>query len=90
MIEPLEQQSDKYVVHYSILEADEDGRPPNDPKFNKKNHSVMQAIAKSMDVVCVVGGVFYEVMKKQYIFGEYELTKHACIALYCIRKKIHH
>ena len=46
MIEPLEGQSNRCLVHYSILDADKDGRAPNDPHFHKKEKSCLHIIAK--------------------------------------------
>lgn len=47
MIEPLPSQHDTFVIHYSILDGDTKGRPPNDKRFNKANKSCLHKIAKS-------------------------------------------
>ena len=38
-------------AYYRILEADENGRPPDDPLFQKKDWSAFQIIAKRGDKV---------------------------------------
>ena len=47
MMEPLEGQHDTYVVYYNILDGDRQGRPPNDPHFDRSHKSCLHKIAKS-------------------------------------------
>ena len=42
---------DSARVYYHVLEADESGRPPDDPLFKKKDWSAFQVIAKKGDKV---------------------------------------
>lgn len=50
MIDPLG-ESESIRAHYYVLEADEKGRPPGDPLFEKKDWSAFQIIAKRGDKV---------------------------------------
>ena len=51
MMERLEDQYDTFVVHYSVLDGDREGRPPNDPHFSKAHKSCLHKIAKSNNKV---------------------------------------
>ena len=42
---------DSARAYYHVLEADESGRPPDDPLFKKKDWSAFQVIAKRGDKV---------------------------------------
>ena len=42
---------DSARAYYHVLEADESGRPPDDPLFKKKDWSAFQIIAKRGDKV---------------------------------------
>ena len=39
--------SDAYRVYYQLLDADKEGRPPSDPKFNPKSSSCLHILAKT-------------------------------------------
>ena len=55
-LEPISGEQNSFVVYYSILDGDEDGRSPVDPYFNSSTKSCLQKIAKSnnkVGVVCV-------------------------------------
>ena len=47
MMEKLEGQHGTYIVHYSVLDGDRQGRPPGDPHFDKTHKSCLHKIAKS-------------------------------------------
>ena len=47
MIEPVMNETDKYKIYYGILDGDTEGRPPNDPHFDKSHMSCLHIIAKS-------------------------------------------
>ena len=51
MMERLEGQHDTFVVHYSVLDGDRQGRPPNDTHFDKAHKSCLHKIAKSNNKV---------------------------------------
>ena len=51
MMGRLEGQHDTFVVHYSVLDGDRQGRPPNDPHFDKAHKSCLHKIAKSNNKV---------------------------------------
>ena len=53
MAEPLEGSGNKYIIHYTILDADECGRPPSDPYFNKNEKSALHTIAISNNKVII-------------------------------------
>ena len=53
MCEPV-QGDVKYKVHYSILEGDEAGYPPNHPKFKSSRKSCLYKIARSQNKVCTL------------------------------------
>ena len=50
MIDP-RGECDCIRAYYHMLEADEKGRPPDDPLFQKKDWSAFQIIAKKGDKV---------------------------------------
>ncbi len=47
LIEPLVEQPDTFLIHYSILDSDPQGRAPPDPQFDKSTKSCLHKIAKS-------------------------------------------
>ena len=51
MMEPLPGQKDTYLVHYSVLDGDVQGRAPSDRLFDKSNKSCLHKIAKSNNKV---------------------------------------
>ena len=51
MLEPIPGEQNSYVIYYSILDGDEDGRSPVDPNFNSSTKSCLQKIAKSNNKV---------------------------------------
>ena len=51
MIEHRGTSSEGIRIFYNILESDEEGRPPSDPKFEARNKSPLQVIAKQGDKV---------------------------------------
>lgn len=53
MMEKLEGQYDTYIVHYNVLDGDRQGRPPNDPYFDKAHKSCLHKIAKSNNKVSI-------------------------------------
>ena len=57
MMEKLEGQHDTYIVHYSVLDGDRQGRPPNDPHFDKAHKSCLHKIAKSNNKASVIPSV---------------------------------
>ena len=59
MMEKLEGQHDTYIVHYSVLDGDRQGRPPNDPHFDKAHKSCLHKIAKSNNKASVIPSVWF-------------------------------
>lgn len=55
MCEPV-QGDVKYKVHYSILEGDEAGHPPDHPKFKSSRKSCLYKIARSQNKVYIPYG----------------------------------
>ena len=51
MLEPIQGEQNSYIVYYSILDGDEEGRSPVDPNFNSSTKSCLQKIAKSNNKV---------------------------------------
>ena len=58
---------DSARAYYHVLEADETGRPPDDPLFKKKDWSAFQVIAKRGDKV------LYDLYIKS--FNKYKLAQ---------------
>ena len=54
MMEPLPGQKDTYLVHYSVLDGDVQGRAPSDRLFDKSNKSCLHKIAKSNNKVLTI------------------------------------
>ena len=54
MMEPLESEHNTFVVYYDILDGDRQGRPPNDPNFDKSHKSCLHKIAKSNNKVSII------------------------------------
>ena len=51
MKERIEGQQDTFIVYYSVLDGDRQGRPPNDPHFDKAHKSCLHKIARSNNKV---------------------------------------
>ena len=54
MMEPLESGDNNFIVYYNILDGDRQGRPPNDPNFEKSHKSCLHKIAKSNNKASII------------------------------------